>query len=68
MPYPSGPNVLAGLDMDDDISPNALSLVYERVRFRDTAKSLACCRVSSQSSAVGRGGSREEGGLTSSKV
>lgn len=60
--------MLAGLDMDDDISPKPLSLVYGPDRFAETAMSLACCKVSVQSSGVGPGGLRDEGALISSKV
>jgi len=46
MLYPSvklvlPPIVLAGLDMDDDISPKPLSLLYDPTRFCDIARSFA---------------------------
>ncbi|KAL2255122.1 hypothetical protein VTK26DRAFT_4069 [Humicola hyalothermophila] len=44
------PIVLAGLDMDDDMSPNPLSPPYEPIRFCDMARSLARSSDSIQSS------------------
>lgn len=45
------PRVLAGLDMDDDMSPKPLSLLYDPTRFCEMAESFARSRDSIQSSA-----------------
>lgn len=45
------PRVLAGLDMDDDMSPKPLSLLYDPTRFCEMARSFARSRDSIQSSA-----------------
>jgi len=44
------PMVLAGLDMDDDMSPKPLSLLYDPTRFWEMARSFARSRDSIQSS------------------
>lgn len=46
-------NVLAGLgEIDEDMSPNPLSLLYEPTRSCDSARSLAFSKASIHSSTV----------------